>query len=230
MKIPCVVIVWHDADMTYRCLSNLAQYPFEFYVIHNPSENTKAVNQAIQEAVFMPKIWELPENRGAEAFLSTMSLLAGIRRYNNVVCTDGDVVLEDVTKTVEAQIELLKNPNVLCAGSRIRMDNLPLKTFPESKNWVPAFEDRGEYLAGPGPHHFLMFRGKDIWPMLLRMREQKQNWVDTAIGDYARHTGRDFAILKDHWHRHLSWDAYADRNHPYTKERLKRSFDETWKK
>lgn len=182
--------------------------------------------EALNEEV---RFFSPQENIGADAFLYAMKSVY-LDNIPYVICTDGDLELEDVSKTIDAQIEIIdKNPEVLCVGSRIRMDNLPLKTFPEAINWVPEFKDEGAWLRGPGPHHFLMFRGVEIWPMVKWITEKKVTWVDTAIGAYAEATNRKFVILKDHWHRHLSWDAYADLSHPYTQERLKRSFEETWK-
>lgn len=228
--IPCYVIVWHDADMTYRCLKNLSQDKrLELTVIHNMSSNFYDVESEIYRAAGKPRIITTQTNIAADAFLRTMEVFPPHFDQQYVICTDGDIVLEDIMETVTRQVHLLdSHSEVFCVSSRIRMTNLPTKTFPESVSWVPEFPDAGDYLKGPGPHHFVMFRSWQIRELVEWINAHDLNWVDTAIGAYAAARGQHFAILKDHWHRHLGWDAYADLDHPYTKEKLKRSFQETW--
>lgn len=230
--IQAYAIVYHDAEMTFKCLSNLSVGNYlDLTVIHNMSPNFHDVETAIAQAAGKPRIITTETNLAADAFLRTMEVFPPYSDHKFVICTDGDILVEDVTQTIAKQkIILNQHEEVFCVSSRICMDNLPTKTFPEATQWVPKFTEAGDYLVGPGPHHFVMFRSVDIRPMVKWLRDNGQTWVDMSIDSFAKSRNQCFAILKDHWHWHLGWDAYADMEHPYTKMRMQKTFDETWMK
>lgn len=155
-----------------------------------------------------------------------------IAKSEYVFFTDGDLLIEDNADWLEEQLSILQNnPDVFACGITLAIDNLPTNTFPEANTWIPA--DRAEhetYFEVTTGVHLLVFRTRDFMAYWTYMEKQKINFVDSAMHKFCYNiANKKWARTKTSKARHLTWDSYADLEHPYTKQKLSKSFKNTWK-
>jgi hypothetical protein len=92
----------------------------------------------------------------------------------------------------------------------------------------PISEQPNYYEAATGGH-LMMLRGKDFAKYINWKNENKILHIDDEMRKYCYDTlHKKWARTKKSKAYHLTWDLYADKNHPYTKFRSKKTFKETW--
>ncbi len=235
-KIPCYVLVFDQVEIIQRTLDFLTKYSdrLDIVVLENPSANTSEIKRYVDKlgkAGLVKRYYLFDENITSNAYtLAVERELDMVRRSQYVVVTDGDVVVENTDWLKEEKRILQKHPEVFACGVTLDEVNLPLATFPESKGWVPpdinTYPDFFEARTGG---HLLLMRGEEFGAFMDLRKERNLHFVDGDLHWFC------YDILHKKWARtktakarHLTWDLYHDKNHPYTKLKTNVSFKDTW--
>lgn len=237
-KVPLYFFAYFDFDVIKTSFESL--YPkasqLDIVVIENRSPST--------EDKIKPYFLKLlKEGKISRYYLADKNLanntveivlakeIKRIAKSEYVFFTDGDLLIPDNADWLEEQLTIIKNnTEVFACGITLSLHNLPLKTFPEATNWIPA--DKAEYdtyFEVRTGAHLLVFRTADFMAFWTHMEKQKLNFVDGAMHRFCYNIyNKQWARTKRNEARHLTWDSYADLNHPYTKQKLSQSFKNTW--
>jgi len=235
-KIPCYILVFDQTEIIKKTLDSLVKKvdKLDIVIVENPSKNTSHIKKYIEELgvrglVKRHYLFEknITNNALRMIFLEERKL---IKKSKYMILTDGDLV-PDNENWLEEEIEILKqHRDVFGCGISLDMSNLPLETFPDAVGWIPPdkqeFDDYYEALTGG---HLVIMRGKEF-DMFSTWRDQhKLPQIDGQMHRFA------YEVLHKKWARtkrskayHLTWDLYHDKNHPYTRMKMEKSFQETW--
>jgi hypothetical protein len=235
-RIPCYVLAFHDAPTIAASLDWLARWRdrLELIVLENPSEATASAIRPDVEARLargeVDRYLLFDENISNNAF--EVALAVDRARWEAapyVLLTDGDLVGGD--GWLEEEVALMdRRPEVFAVGIRLDMDNLPLAQFPDAGGWVPPpraeHDDHHEGLTGI---HLLMLRGADLAAYMRYQAANRLRFVDSTMHHFAyRVLDRRWARTARSSARHLTWDLYAQPDHPYTQMKTGRSLREHW--
>jgi len=220
MDTAIVICYYKNSEHFLECFESIKDIPdCDFYVVENKS------NVDISE-----KILKYVENKKIKSYalfeqniydnaprLFFMDGNVKFTDYKYVVYTDGDLVpdkgwLDECKKTLD------NNKDLFVIATSLYMDNLPIKSFPEAVNWIPPnVIDQGDYLETRTGCSFMTFRSEDFEKYV---EHNSFLILDTNIHNYAKSIGKKSGRTKTTKSKHLTWDYYQDRNHPYTQERL----------
>jgi hypothetical protein len=236
-RIPCIVFAYHQLEMLRATLDGLSSLGdrLSVTVVENHSEHTQrllkpfllgelAERKIDRYILFRRNI----SNNAMETVLDAGLVPMGSSPV--LLLTDGDVVAESAGWLDEQLAILGCHPEVMVCGVPLSTANLPVASFPEAVNWVPpplAIHEDYVETRQSGSHLWLL-RMTDLRKVRLFRRVTGRRWVDDTFGLYARLTGRRWALTKNAVARHLTWDLYADREHPYTRLRVSQSLRQTW--
>ena len=240
MTVPCLAIAYFDYPTIKASIDCLLQHSLVISVIENKSDGTDSLIKPYLSGLVSNgriKDYYLFEKNIANSAFSTIvehKLSAYESRMNSdrlfmdklffqheyVLFTDADLTVEG--DFVSEQIKILKNcPEALCCSVKLDTSNLPTSTFPEAVSWVPPIISETEhYYEQYGGHHLVMMRSKDIWQYNAYRKSQNWTWTDGSLRHFAYRHGYKWVTTKDAVARHLTWDLYADKSHPYTAHRL----------
>jgi hypothetical protein len=175
------------------------------------------------------KIWKyylFNENISNNAFAETLEHAR--RTYLNyetfpfTIVTDGDLTVSD-SGWLDEQMNILKrNPDVFVVGSTLDMANLPLKTMPESKNWIPPVRAiHPDYLETWTGLWLLTFRTIDLREYLEYRSNTGGKFLDSNLHAFCNAKHMKWARTKRSKSIHLTWSLYHDLSHPYTIMKVK---------
>lgn len=234
-KIPCYILVYDQVDIIDKTLGFLSKYidHLSLIIIENPSKNSVAIKNVVEKyrkKSLVDRHYIMNDNISGEAFGVVFEQEPVIlKKSKYVIMTDGDMVSNDMT-WLEEQLQILKNREVFVAGISLDMSNLPIKSFPEATSWIPEdISVQKDYIEATTGCHLLLFRSKQLVRFVKYKDKNGLSFVDGTLHKYC------YDVLHKKWARtkqakalHLTWDLYANRNHPYTKAKLKKSFEEIW--
>ena len=237
IKIPCIVLIYFDIEVIQKSIHFLlkSNEKLELIVIENKSEFTDPkIKPFILDLIQQKKISkyilfeENISNNAIEVFLTKN--IEYIKKHKYIILTDGDFIVESSDWLTEELSIVEKNSNVFACGISLMMDNLPLKTFPNAKNWVPPIKkEYNDFYEGLTGAHLLLFRTKDLINFLTYMRKKKLKFVDSSLHKYCyKIKKKKWARTKRNYARHLTWDSYNDSEHPYTKLKVSKPIREWW--
>ncbi|QDU92539.1 glycosyltransferase family A protein [Lignipirellula cremea] len=221
-RIPCVVIVFFDEDTVRQALDALVRlsHRLEIHVVENWSPQTAtAIRPYVESLLREGKIhayYLFEENISNNALLTVLEHGHVPLDRDYILITDGDLV-PDSDDWLEEELAVLQaHPEVFACGIRLDLANMPLKTFPDMQfSWSPV--DRGDYLEALTGGHHLLLRGPDFQAFMNYRRRKNLRFVDSVMHQYAARQRRRWAATRDSSAVHLTWDMYADLEHPYTK-------------
>jgi hypothetical protein len=124
---------------------------------------------------------------------------------------------------LDEQINILNNcPEVFACTILLSKKNLPLSVFPGANNWTPEPVRETElYFEVDTGQHLMLARTKDIIEFLRYAERNGLKYFDEHLRYYVANTKHmKWATAKKTKALHLTWDIYADINHPYTKLKL----------
>lgn len=236
-KILCYVLVFDQINIVKKSLNFLAKYAdnLDIIVIENPSPNTPKIRQTI-EALGSKKLikqyYLFEKNITNNAYNIVLSKdIARIRKQKYVMFTDGDLTCDNDNWLIE-EIKILEhNKDVFSCGISLDESNLPIKSFPDANNWIPKdIDEKGDYFEAYTGGHLLLFRGKEFASFLQWKELNNQVFIDSVMHRYC------YDILNKKWARtkhakayHHTWDLYRYKNNPYTKLKIQKGFENTWK-
>ncbi len=237
VRIPCIVLAFHELDVVRQTLDALGRFGqrLSITVVENRSPTTDstlrpffltqlAEGRIDRYILFRDNI----TNNALEVVFDNRLVPIGSSCY--VLLTDGDVV-PDNPHWLDEQLRILeRHPDLLVCGVPLSEENLPTHVFPDAPNWVPppvaVHEDYIE--TSQSGVHLWLIRAHDLRRVLRYRRATGKRFVDGTFAEYARHAGRKWGLTRRAVARHLTWDLYADSNHPYTQLKLTKTFQQTW--
>ena len=230
------MLVFDQVDIIKKCLRFLTEYSdrFDLVIIENPSPNTPHIQRFIKslgKKGLIKRSYLFDQNITSNAMVTVLDLeKEAIKKSAYTIITDGDLVSNDKDWLSEEVGILKRNKDVFACGISLDMSNLPLKTYPESSGWIPPdIKETPQYYEAQTGGHLLMLRGKDFSNYIDWKNENNVNHIDGEMHKYCYSTlNKKWARTKKSTAYHLTWDLYADKNHPYTKFRAKKSFEDTW--
>ncbi len=232
----CYVLVFDQIDIIKKSLDFLSQQADELdiVVIENPSKNTPQIKQFVDELGakhLIKRYYLFDKNITGFAFSIVFNNeLKLIKKSRFVLLTDGDLTVEN-KRWLNEEISILKShKDVLACGVSLNMSNLPVNAFPEAKNWIPDdINQQSDYIEALTGAHLLLFRGRQLSTFMSWWNGTDKAFVDGIFHNYCYDIAhKKWARTKTATAYHLTWDLYSDKNHPYTKLKTQKSFQETW--
>lgn len=235
-KILCYVLVFDQVEIIKKSLDFLTKYAnrLEIVVVENPSTNTPEIKQYVEELgkkKLIKRYYLFKENITSNAVITVFNKeLELIKARPYVIITDGDLVSSD-KYWLDEELHIMKHhPDIFACGISLDMSNLPIAAFPEAANWIPPDKsEAADYYEAPTGGHLLMMRGEEFYEYSRWKDINDVQHIDSEMLKYCYNTlNKKWARTKRSKAYHLTWDLYADKNHPYTKFRSKNSFKGTW--
>ena len=223
-----VVLHYKNTEHFFQCLDSLLETPnCDFYVIENKSDTdiTNEMFGLISEGKIMKYVLfeENIANNAPRIFF--LERILDFLDYKYIVYTDGDVV-PDKGWLEECKKALDNNKHLFVIGTDLYMDNLPVKSFPDAISWVPNNPiDRVDYFERATGCYCLTFRTVDLLRYLNFIANAPYSvsgivFSDWHLLNFIKSIKKQMGVTKVCKAKHLVWDYYQDRNHPYTQERL----------
>lgn len=224
-KIPMVFMAYFNRQIVssafYRCYDER----LDIYVVENTSAQTPIIKQDMEfwvDEEMAKKYFLFEENIAGNAIRKVLE--DGQIPFDDsdyIIITDGDL-FPDAGWLDEHLAILDNNPEVFCVATALKMDNLPVKSMPDSANWIPPNgADHGDYIEAQTGGHLLTFRMVDFLKWEEYRKRTGARFIDTAIHYFATSVlGMKTAKTKQTSSIHMTWSLYQDLEHPYTKERL----------
>lgn len=202
----------------------LQQYSdrLDFTVVENKSIHTDStikpylLNLVEERKISRYVLFE--QNITMNALRMTFDLgLVNLSDSNYVMITDGDLIVNNADFLTE-QIHIMdSHPELFACGVSLCTDNLPLNNYPEANTWIPndiaVHEDYIETLTGA---HLTLIRSQDFMHYLTYSKQMNYKILDVMMHEFC------YKVLGKRWGKtkaskavHLTWDVYADSNHPY---------------
>lgn len=235
--IPCLVLCYFDFDTVRRCLDFVAEYSsvLDVMVVENKSRNTNPyIRPYVMELIAAGKVSKYflfdrnISNNALEVVMDSKHI--DLTRSPYFLLTDGDVIVEGKGWLYE-QLQILdENEDVFACGVNLDVSNLPLESMPEARNWVPKeLHERETYIESRMGVQLLMLRAADLRQFLKYRSRRQDRFTDLVLARYGREIlHKKWVLTKHHRARHLTWDVYADLDHPYTRLKVASTFRDTW--
>jgi hypothetical protein len=237
-KLPCYVLIYDQVDIIKKSLEFLTEYSgrLDIIVAENPSPNTPEISKFIRQLgnkKLLKRYYLFDENITNNAFrmmFKTKREVKTIKSSSYVITTDGDLVSND-KGWLDEEIDILKKySEVFSCAVSLDMSNLPLASFPDAKNWIPAdMSEQEDYYEAFTGSHLQMTRGAEFYTFLKWVEKNDAHLVDGEMHRYC------YEVLHKKWARtkkakayHLTWDLYKDKDNTYTKAKDSKSFKEIW--
>lgn len=223
--ITAVPLFFFSADHISPLLNELT-YLNELLVcpLHNHSENAEQMNAWLKhyrKYHNIKAVTYFKKNICHNAFIQAYEEKLFPISQNFILLTDGDV-RPGGTGWLEALKDIhYCDDQVMAAALNLSYHNLPLETFPESTKWVPRGElINGKYIRKQSGLHMALWRTDRFQEFMIWRSLQDKPFTDASFAEFARIRGYHWAVAPYHQAVHMNWDAYANREHPYTKLRL----------
>jgi hypothetical protein len=235
-KIPCFVLIFHEVDIIKQSLNFMVKFAdrLDLILVENPSPHSPQIGEFTaelgkQSLIKRHYLFETNITGNAmDTVLNKESAL--IKKSRFMILTDGDLVCDD-SDWLDEEIAILdRHPDVLACGVSLDRSNLPLKTFPDAKNWLPDdVAETEHYYETITGCHLLLVGGGDFYDFLNWKNQNDLYSVDGALHQFCyQQKHRKWARTKKAKAYHLTWDLYSDKKHPYTRLKTGKDFKQTW--
>lgn len=234
-RIPVVMLAYFDEPTIRHCLEGLQplRHRLAVTLVENNSPHSAAIRRSVAPFLSSGLVHEylyFPENISNNAFFIALREAVSCAEHQTIIVTDGDLTplspnwLDEQLRVVNVHHE------VFAIGGSLCLENLPLAAFPDAGGWVPPdVADRGDYFEAYTGMHFVMFRGHELAQALSFIAEAGEKFQDSVLHKYCYgRLGRRWARTKKATFRHLTWDNYANLDHPYTRMKRSKSFVDHW--
>lgn len=236
MKIPCLVLTYFDTEIIQKSVEFLIKEPrLEITLIENPSDTTPINFKYAQNLLKEGKITEyilMDKNISNNAF--EMILEYKIKSFKSspyIIVTDGDLVVEE-KDWLDEKIQIMeRSPEVFVCGTKLRLDNLPTKVFPNAaQEWFPPVrQDYPLYYDQLTGIWLCLFRTEEFIKYFKYMRYKRHRFIDSHIHVYCYNKiKKNWASTKRCFAWHLTWDRYNDPDHPYSKMKFSKPAEKIW--
>ena len=235
-KIPCYVLLFEQTQIIRRTLTFLSAYTdkIDLILVENPSTNSDEIKKLIDSLGaqgLVKRHYLLEQNITGNALGVIIDRERKfIKKSKYTMVTDGDIETQN-RNWLDEQRNILKNHHdVFTCGISLSMSNLPLATFPESKDWIPPdISEQPDFFEAFTGAHLLLFRSKELLSFMDWKNRNDLPFVDGSLHRYCTEViHKKWARTKRASALHLTWDLYHDITHPYTQFKLGKSFKQTW--
>lgn len=228
--------VYFDFEVIKSSFDSLLQYKdyLDIVVVENKSINTSKIKPFFIKCLKEKKILRYYlsnkniTNNALEIVIDRELPLIKNQKY--FMISDGDLLFYSKNSFIEIFNVLNTNDDVFSCGISLDMSNLPIDVFPESKNWIPQdICEHDNFIEARTGAHFLMLRTSYFLEYWSYRKKKNLRFLDSTMANYCYNNLKKWGRTKYSSARHLTWDSYADINHPYTKEKFRKNFNQTWK-
>ncbi|MDB5164325.1 MAG: hypothetical protein JWS12_943 [Candidatus Saccharibacteria bacterium] len=235
-KLLTYVLVFDQYHIIRKTLDFMTAFSdqLEIVIIENPSPNSPKIKKLIDSygnAGKLKRHYLFEDNIAANVFSVVLERERSvIKKHSLVMLTDGDLICKD-GDWLKEEISILKhNPSVFVCGVSLNSFNLPIKTFPEAKNWIPLdISEQEDYFEARTGLHLLTLSSTDLLGFLDWFKAHEHPFVDSTLHYYCYDIlGKKWARTKKAKARHLTWDLYGDLENSYTRLKTSKSHKEMW--
>lgn len=230
-KILCFVLIYGEVDIIKKSLTYLTKLSdqLQFVIIENFSSNTESIIKPyVMQLLENKLIWRyylFSSNITNNAYRIILDLANETYMNENIypytIITDGDIDGTDHSWLEEQKALMVKYPNIFVSSCSLDMSNLPTKTFPQAPGWVPKGIRHNDFIEAATGCFLLLFRTGELKKYLTYRKERNMGFLDSAIYQYCQEIiGKKWARTVSAKIKHLTWDLYADLNHPYTQMKI----------
>lgn len=229
-------LAYFDFDVIKRSLESFYELSdfLEIIVVENRSVNSNEIRNFLRDEINNGKIHSCYffqrnlSNNSLEIVISRE--LKKISTQDYFIISDGDLIIDDKNTYIEINNIMNNHYDLFACGISLDKINLPLDNFPESVSWIPDdISEEDDYFEARTGVHLLMLRSTDFLKYWKYRDDRKESFTDSSMANYC------YNSLNKKWGRtkyskalHLTWDSYNDLNHPYTIEKIKKSFSQIW--
>lgn len=236
-KIPCLVIVFFNTEITKKTLNFLTKYNdiLDITVIENYSPNTEfeikpyLINLLMNDRISR---YILFEKNIAMNTLKTIfnNNIIDLSTPEYIMITDGDLIVVEGDWLNEEINILRNNTDIFACGINLSLDNLPLKTCPGADKWFPpAKMEYTDYYEGLTGTTLLLMRTSYFKDYLAFAIEKDLECIDTHMHYYCyRFAHKKWARTKLNKAIHLTWDEYNNPDSLYTKFKHSKPVNDIW--
>lgn len=235
-KIPLLFLAYFDYDVIKKSLESFYEFSefIEIIVIENKSVNSAEIRSFLRNELSCKKIHSCYffqrnlSNNSLEIIISRELKNLLINEYFFI--SDGDLILEEKKSIIEIKKIMDKHQDVFACGISLDKINLPINNFPEAMKWIPDdISEEDDFFEARTGAHLLMLRSADFFKYWKFRELENESFTDSSMANYCyRIIGKKWARTKKSKALHLTWDSYNNINHPYTIEKLKKTFSQTW--
>jgi hypothetical protein len=223
-RTPCFIVAFFDLDSIRRTIECLqpSRQRLSLHVVENHSPTSESelapYLRGLVETNRIDSWIHYAENISGNAMLDTLSRNhAAWKSAEYVVITDGDLEFDD--GWLDESIAILADPKVFACGVSMSLANLPLAIYPNAVDWVPPpIKEHANYTEGLTGVHLLAMRTIELERFLSYRQRANLPFVDSQMHRYCYSKRRlRWARTRRTIAHHITWDIYADLNHPYTR-------------
>ena len=220
MNIPCVVLIYDQLDIIKASLDSLARLSdrLELHIVENPSPHSPAIREYVRTLHAAHYLFEKNISNNAVETILKHEIVTNENPY--VLVTDGDLTAQPTF--LDESLSIIENENVFSVSVALDLSNLPVIAFPEATTWYPPATQHDNYDVGYTGMHLTLMRTHDVRNFL----GTQKRFYDVNLHHFSK--PRHWARTKLHQARHITWDTYRDRNHPYTQMKTNTPFQALW--
>lgn len=238
-KIICLVLAYFDFESIKTTCKGLVPYSdrLDLYIVENPSEATEShIKPFVLDLVrsgHVSHYFLFDKNITNNAFeMVLQSEYINLQDSEYILLSDGDLELSSQDWLDEELSIMRACPEVFACGINLDLSNLPLENFPTAHRWLAELLQRHRlYDEAATAMHLTLFRSRELQGFLSYLGcRPRLRFTDTELFNYC------YGVLHMRWARtrkslarHLAWDRYHDLVHPYTRRKLSKSFQDTWR-
>lgn len=205
----CILWCFNNHEHIKQCFESIYMDNKDYFIVENISPNSPIIEEYFKKQRIAGYI-QFEKNIGDNAvkiFLHDFQLF--VKQYPYVTFSDGDILLQDATKTFQEIWQILQHPGIGVCTVDLKMDNFPHQIAKPS-DWLPSPVSVGaDYIECQTGAHLMtlnrsnldiLFNAPKAIDNCFRMAcaSKRLKWVKTKVNKAY----------------HLTWDYYV-KGHPY---------------
>lgn len=224
--IPVFILVYQELNIIKKCIESIiGDERLEIYVIENKSKNSKEIRKYLLCQLRKGNIkacYFFRDNISNNAYDIILDQKKHIyRKSKYLIISDGDLKV-DSKGWLDEEISILKDNKVFACGVSLDMSNLPIKSFPESIDWIPpVIKETNKYYISNTGIHLLMIRTNKFIEAQNILKSKRLKFLDSNFHSIAESKNMYWTRTKMSTAKHLTWDLYKNKKHNYTRHKIK---------
>jgi hypothetical protein len=209
-KLLCVLNTFYNYEHIVKCFESIYHPDYDYFILENKSKYSNKIRTFFEKKNIIGYL-QFQENishGSVDTFVKDNKEL--ISSYEYFTLTDGDLYIDNIEQTYNEIFGILEEPNVLVCTTDLSIENLPVKRFPESVNWIPKSENvNNKYLRGHSGTHLLTLKKNNLDIIF-----EQYKILDNKINQSVQRRAGVWAKTLVNKAYHLTWDYYVD-GHEY---------------
>ncbi len=224
--IPLFILVYQELDIIKKCIESIiGDDRLDIYIIENKSKNSKEIRKYLLNQLRKDNIKacyffrDNISNNAYDIILDQKKYIYKNSKY--LIISDGDLQVEN-KEWLDEEISILKDNKVFACGVSLDMSNLPVKSFPESVDWIPSvIKETNKYYISNTGIHLLMIRSNEFIEAQNVLKSKQLKFLDSNFHSIADSQKMYWTRTKISTAKHLTWDLYTNKKHNYTRYKVK---------